>query len=268
MKTNDQDLREARRKLVVKSALREVKLEDVQTDPSYQRDVKKKHEQIVANFNPTALGIPVVGEREDGTLWWVDGLQRGTALLKLGKKTVRAEVFRSDGPEHEAKVFKLINLNRTKLNSREEFRSLLAGQDELAWKIKNAVEKLGYKIVLGRGTSATRETQATYLQGVNTMYKGAGKYGVAALEFALSTIKEAWPGDVIGSTHLIIGGLMMFWKAKDGVVDNARLIPRLQTVTPHQIIYTAGLTVSGNNKQGAVVHVIEKLYKKVLRRKI
>jgi hypothetical protein len=71
--------------LVVKSALRVVKLSDLSVDQSYQREVKSGHKSIVSDFNEEALGVPLVGQRSDGSLWIVDGLQRVTALKKLGR---------------------------------------------------------------------------------------------------------------------------------------------------------------------------------------
>src|SRR5262249_39485041 len=103
---------EARERLGVKAAVREGPLEMLKSDPTYQRDVKRGHKKIVADFNETALGVPLVGEREKGTLWIVDGLQRITALRKLNWTHVKAEVFASKGPEHEAEIYRIINGNR------------------------------------------------------------------------------------------------------------------------------------------------------------
>src|SRR5688572_29909905 len=124
------------KKLVTKSALRTVDLDLLAVDSAYQRDVRHGHKKIIADFNDQALGIPLIGEREDSTLWIVDGLQRITALKALGKTKARVEVFASKGIEHEAEVFKLVNLNRTKLKPVEEFKALLAAHDKESWDIK------------------------------------------------------------------------------------------------------------------------------------
>lgn len=257
------------KRTVVKSALKIVPVANLQVDPSYQRDVKAKHKRIVADFNEEALGIPLVGEREDGGLWIVDGLQRITALKKLGRKDVRAEVFASRGPEHEAEVFKLVNLNRTKLTSAEQFRAMLTCHDELSWKIKEAVESCGYKIVLGKTGSkgGNADEQASFqLTCISTLVTMADRHGVDPIKFALNCIKESWPNDRMGTNNGIVSGLGCFYRRNDGVVDLERLIPRLQTATPHKIIYAANQATLSNNRVDAIADVLEKLYRKRLKK--
>ena len=94
-----------RKMLTTERALRIVAVADLQVDPSYQRCVKPNHKKIARDFDPNALGVPLVGQREDHSLWIVDGQQRVEALKLLGKVNVRVEVFASKGPEHEAHVF-------------------------------------------------------------------------------------------------------------------------------------------------------------------
>lgn len=256
------DLNEMKRKLVSKSALRVVDLDRIGFDPSYQREVKGKHKRIVTSFNPDALGIILVGEREDGSLWCVDGRQRITALGKMSRKTVRAEVFKSDGPEHEAQVFKLVNMNRMALTAQEQFKALLTGGDELAWKINETVQKCGFRI---RTSSYGRNSKSNGYYDVTAikMLLHYGKLsGMEPITFALETIKAAWPEDRIANSHGILSGLIILHTRKKGVVDNERLLPRLRSVTPHKILYQAGQEVLSNNQSSAVADVLERLYAK------
>lgn len=260
------DRTEQLKKLVTKAALCKVGIDALQTDPSYQRGIKPKHKKIVAEFNEEALGIPLVGQREDNSLWIVDGLQRITALKKMGWKVVRAEVFRSKGPEHEAEVFKLVNLNRTKLSPQEEFRALLTAHDERAWAIKDAVEACGYELMLyagGGGRSGTSDDRASLQVGcVSAMAAVARKKGVEPIKFALLAAKECWPGDRLGCHNQMMLGLCAFHARHDGVVDTDRLYSRLKGVTPHKIIYQAQQANISGDKQSAVAEVIEKVYRK------
>lgn len=253
---------QANRRTVVKSALKVLRVEAIQTDPSYQREVKRGHTKIVNDFSEEAFGIPLVGEREDGTFWVVDGLQRLTALRKLGKKEVRAEVFASQGPEHEATVFKKVNMDRTRLSSREEFRALLTSQDPLAWKIKEAVESVGFKIVLGKTGQRGNELAAKQLTCVSTLLAVAAKYGTDPIVFACRCSADAWPGDRLGSHNSIVAGLCCFFRRHEGVVDMDRLLPRLRTVTPQKIMYAASQATLSNNMQETVADQIEKVYRK------
>lgn len=262
----DQDLNESKRKLVVKSAVRVVKLEQIQTDSSYQRAIKRGHRGIIADLNEVALGIPLVGEREDGSLWIVDGLQRITALRARGWSTVRAEVFRSDGPEHEAAVFKIVNMKRTPLTAIEKYRALLTAGDEIAWKLKEAVEALEFRMGVYSG-SVTEESKANCLGGVGTLMNIVTQSGTAPITFALICAREAWPGDKLGVHHNMIEGMTVFWRRQEGVVDQERFVERLRTVTPQKILYAASQATIAGNKGAAVGEQLEKVYRKRLHRR-
>ena len=149
-------------RLVKESKLRIVTLSTLHTNPTYQREVKTKHRKIVAEFDEDSLGVPLIGERSDGSLWIVDGQQRITALRKLGWTEVRANVFRSDGPVHEAQVFKRVNLDRTALKPVEQFKARLTAQDEIALNIVAAVEAEGFRVALSNpGNDLSEESRGT-----------------------------------------------------------------------------------------------------------
>lgn len=262
VKVGNQDLHEAKRKLVSKSALRVINLDQINFDPSYQREVKSKHKRIVTSFNPDALGIILVAEREDGTLWCVDGRQRVTALIKMERKTVRAEVFKSDGPEHEAMVFKLVNMNRMAITPPEEFRALLTAGDELAWKIKETVEKAGFKLTLTSTGRQKGECGNNAINAINCLMRNCRKYGTEPLKFTLETIKAAWPEDRVANSNGMLAGLMLLHVRMKGIVDSERLLQRLRSVTPHKILYQASQEVLSTNQWAAVADVLERLYKK------
>jgi hypothetical protein len=246
---------------VTKQALRVVKIDDIQYDASYQRDLVAGHKRIVSDFDPEALGIPVVGQREDGTLWCVDGRQRLAALKKLGRKEVRVEVFASKGPEHEAAVFSKINKNRTKLNAQQLFFAALTAGDEDAWAIKKICEAEGFDLPRGRlSETITNETAAKKVvafQALNRIYRRGGE---EALKFVLSTIKRVWEIDPMRTKGILLQGLYIFWLRHKGDVDQERLVPRLNTTTPAKIIYSAGMGIGGYETN--IADVIEKIYRK------
>lgn len=253
------------KRTVVKAALKVLKLDVLQTDPSYQRGVKGKVGKIVTEFNEDALGLPVVGERADGSFWIVDGLQRITALRKMDRKEVRAEVFASRGPEHEAEIFKLINMNRARLTPCEEFRALLTAHDEGAWAIKGVVESEGFTLELTSGKAGRNvERRATQLTAINTLRFLHREGGVAPIRFALRVIKTVWPGDPVGSYAPVVEGLGRFWKRMSGVVDLDRLVSRLLDVTPQRLIHAAqtASSIATNNIGAKTAEVLEKVYRR------
>lgn len=245
------------------SALKVLYLEGIQTDPSYQRDVVSGHKRIVADFDPVGLGIPLVGEREDGSLWIVDGLQRITALRKMGKKQVRAEVFASQGPEHEANVFKLVNKNRTPLRPLQIFTAMLTAGDETAWEIKKIVEDYGFMILAtkknapGHTSPETLSNQMTCIAAISAVFR-RGKE--PALRFVLSVLQKSWPDDPMRTRDALVLGLYTFWNRREGSVDVERLLPRLMTTTPAKMIYSSQL--GSGDRTTVMADVIERLYKK------
>lgn len=253
-------------RLVSNAALRILKIDLLQADPSYQREVKAKHKRIVAEFDPNALGIPVIAERSDASLWIVDGLQRITALRKLGKKDVRAEVFASNGPEHEANIFKLINLNRAKLNPFEEFRALLAAHDKNAWNIKEAVASAGFILRYGKAANKADASYAKTVVCITTLRDVEAKVGADAIVFALNVIKNAWPGDPLGTNNSIIGGLASFYQRMEKAVDEQRLVARIRTFTPARLIYNAQMlspsSTGGGGRSSYMADLIEKHYRR------
>lgn len=266
---NDESLADVKRKLVKKSALRVVALDDLKTDPSYQREVKGKHKKIVADFDETALGIPIVGERGDGSLWIVDGLQRATAVRKLGWRTIRAEVFASQGPEHEASIFKLVNMNRVKLTPMEEFKALLTAHDADVWAVKEAVEAAGFRVGHRHGPGKNSLNGKT-IDCVNTLRRAARDCkGVRVITDSLEVIKACWPDDPMAVNSRIIAGLAIWWARCEGVIDMERLVPRFRRTTPHKILYAAGQMATGGAGGGsmnAVADFLERLYARRARR--
>ena len=246
------------------SALRVVKIADLQVDPSYQREIRGKHRKIVSNFDKNALGIILVGQREDGSLWVVDGLQRKTALEKLGKETVRAEVFVSKGPEHEAEVFRLVNQNRTALSSPELFRAKLAAGDKTAWEIKKLVESLGLIIGYVRKRNG-RPGDWKVISAINTLERVEQRYGLGVLELTLETVKASWPEDLHAFASDIIFGVGVWISRHDGVIDTDSTVPKFRTATPAKILYSSGLGVG--DRPNNVADVLEKLSRKRMIRK-
>lgn len=258
---------EAVKMLTASTALRVVDIADIGFDKSYQRVVVPKHKQIVTAFNPNALGVPLVAQRDDGSLWCVDGRQRITALGKLGKKTVRAEVFVSTGPEHEAEVFRLVNGGRTPLQPGELFRSKLTAGDASAWEIKRAVEAAGYKLILdrgrtggGKGPEAWKEVRA--VRTLIDIYKAAHdrENRGANITRALVACAKAWPGDGMAACADIIGGVGQFLGRVGDAADDDRLADRLGTTTPQKLLYTASLGIGG--RIANVADVVARLYAK------
>lgn len=253
----------AEKKRVSKSAVRFVPLDELEVDRSYQRDVNDRSvRKISKGFVAEALGVPLVGQREDATYWLVDGLQRVSALRAMKKNKVLAEVFASRGPEHEAEVFRLVNAQRTRLLPGQLFRAALTEGDSTCWAIKELVEKCGYTLRLSLAGNVSKGKYSAHkeIACVNTLTKIYRDCGPESLEFTLTAIGRAWDNDPLSTYNYILQGLALFHKKKEGAIDLDRLVPRLQSTTPGKLIYSAGL---GNWDKGTnLAELLDKLYRR------
>lgn len=261
-------------RMVKQNALRVLEIANLNVDYSYQRGVTSGVKKIAEDYDPIAFGIPLIGERSDGTFWIVDGQQRIEAIKLRNdtrgpqhqQKHVRAEVFASDGPEHEAMVFKRVNKNRTQLKPLQLYHAMLTAGDAHTWKMKELIEKHGFKIPKGesRGKEESVENRAKRLSCVNRLSRILAIAGEEGLDFVLSVMSKVWPDDPLRTKGELFAGLYLFWKNHDQVVDLDRLIPRLMTTTPAKIIYSAGLGI--NKTEGNVADVLERIYRKQLKK--
>lgn len=256
-------------RLVKERKLRVVLLSTIHTDPSYQRDVKAKHRKIIAEFDEDSLGVPLIGERSDGSLWIVDGLQRITAVRKLGWTEIRADVFRSDGPVHEAQVFKRVNLDRTAIKPMEQFKARLVAQDEAALNIVTAVEEEGFK-VSKQGVHKNWDDEASRkcVGAVNTLVQIYTKYGTDHIRFALRVAATCWPGDRLAVNSQTLMALAIFYEAVEQAPDWDRLIPRFRSVSVQRILYAANQAClsGGSGNDFACADQLMRLYRKRMRR--
>lgn len=106
--------------------MRMIRLADLHVDHSYQRPEVTDGSvlAIARDFTWEAAQVCTVMERSNGTLWVVDGQQRVLALQRRGDVTVvPCIVYKSNGPEHEARIFKMINERRRSVPAIVRFRA-------------------------------------------------------------------------------------------------------------------------------------------------
>jgi hypothetical protein len=258
--------------MVKEKSFRKLNITELNVDPSYQREVKPGHKKILAKFDEAALGIPLIGMREDEngkrSYWIVDGLQRISAMLLKGWKEVRCEVFRSDGPEHEAHVFNLVNGGRTRLTPGELFHALLVAGDEVAHKVRDTVVANGYTILRVKGIGPNRGNVRPGEVGcVKTLWHVVRFHGTEPLAFALRVIKAAWYENPNGTRDAIIAGLAKWYAAKkdkDQPVNEEKFIKQCQLVTPDKLLYSASQGVGSIHSN--MLEVIQRVSQRKLAR--
>ena len=83
---------------LLKTENRKIAVEELNISDAYQRTiVQARANRIAKNLDQDAFGSLTVGQRNDGSFWVVDGMQRLTAARKLGIAMVPCDVFQSEG---------------------------------------------------------------------------------------------------------------------------------------------------------------------------
>lgn len=241
---------------IVKTENRMIHSEDLSIAPAYQRTiVPAQVNRIVREFDNDAFGSLVVGQREDGSLWVVDGLQRLTAARKLEIQRVPCDVFQSEGQRHEAKIFRLKNKNRTNVSAIVLFRALIAEGDDESLEIRRIVRKAGLK--MGELDSGPRWPHIRCVTAVQRVF------GRGNLEQTLSIICSAWPDDNDALNGHIIEGLSIFLE-KCQEVDVKELVRKLRDKTPSDVLRFADgvrkLMSNAENRASVVASGFLKFY--------
>ena len=188
---------------------RNVQIDDLQIDNSYQRPLKEGHiADIMLYFNWEGFGTPVIGHRGNRGLWLIDGQQRITAAQRLGATTVGVEVRESTGPKYEASLFHLLNSTSVVPSKMQIFRAALRAGNKNAVAINKAVKEAGFKIHLGIVNYSGNEwPHIRALSRLENMFKYGG---VRFLKEVLSLIGETWPEEDDSIREDVIGGMHRF----------------------------------------------------------
>jgi len=255
---------------LLKTENRKISVDELQISDAYQRTiVPARVNRIAKNIDQDAFGSLTVGERRDGTLWVVDGMQRLTAARKLGIAMVPCDVFQSEGQEHEARVFRLKNKERTNVTACALFRAQLVEGDEQTVAIAKVVQAAGLHLRFETGAPGWPNVKA-----VVSLERAYRKVGVEGLEAVLAIISQAWFGESDALRGDIIYGLACFiHKTPD--FDKERLVKKLADKPVSALIRAADATfklerdraASSSDRSYAMCMAIECVYFKGLRRK-
>jgi len=253
---------------LLKTENRKISVDELNISDSYQRTiVPGRVNRIVKNLDQDAFGSLTVGQRRDETYWVVDGMQRLTAARKLGIAMVPCDVFESDGQEHEARVFRLKNRERTNVSSIALFRAQLTEGDEQSLAIAEVVRTAGLKLAL-------REESAKwpYIRAVKAIERSFQRVG-DGLSAALSVLVDSWPGEDGALQGDMIEGVCWFLK-KHPDFDRDRLVGRLSKKSIMGVLRAADANIklgrdrdsSSYGRSLATYDAIHLIYTKGMRR--
>lgn len=255
---------------LLKTENRKIAVDELNISDAYQRTiVPARVNRIAKNLDQDAFGSLTVGQRRDGSHWVVDGMQRLTAARKLGIGMVPCDVFQSEGQEHEARVFRLKNRERTNVTACALFRAQLVEGDAQTVDIASVVNAAGLSLRFENGKPGW-----PFVKAVVSLEKAYRKVGRDGLASVLSIICESWFGESDALRGDIITGIAYFIH-KTPNFDRTRLVKKLADKPISAVIRAADATfklerdraASSSDRSFAMCMAIECIYSKGLRRK-
>jgi hypothetical protein len=254
---------------LLKTENRKISVDELNISDAYQRTiVPGRVNRIAKSLDQDAFGSLTVGERGDGSLWVVDGMQRLTAARKLGIGMVPCDVFESEGQEHEARVFRLKNKERTNVTACTLFRAQLVEGDAQTVEIAKVVQDAGLSLRFEAGHPGWPFIKAVV--SLERAYRKVGKDGLAVV---LSIITSAWLGESDALRGDIISGLSYFTHNYPAF-DRDRLVKKLSDKPISAVIRAADATfrlerdraATSGDRSYAMCMAIESIYFKGLRK--
>ena len=208
---------------------RNVVIEALNIDTSYQR----RPARLRGEFNPVlGMGI-LVGERRNGQLYIVDGQRRVDLARRSGLTTLGVNVFRSEGVEHEARMFLAANNQRSQTGN-QIVKARLAACDQDVVDMKAAIEAEGFTMFIGTGGNRVPRR----ISSVTTMLR-LFEANRELFSETLRFINDAWGPDLdLYATKVhFLKGVYVFLKnaLPQDSFNRSRAMTKCGTVSPRRI---------------------------------
>lgn len=174
-----------------KATLEWIGVDDLVVDSTYQRELEpRKVARIVNDFDPDAFGSLVISLREDGTKAVIDGSHRRAAVIEMGwnDQKVPANIHRGLSVEDEARIFSILNSNRTKPKVVDLFRANVAAGQPMAVAINQVFVK--------HGLVPTQQVKGDGIRAIGTCQRIFQGGSLELLDRVLDTVIKAY-----GSRH-------------------------------------------------------------------
>jgi hypothetical protein len=127
----------------VKSKVQRVKLDELKTDRSYQRDISMPLVETIRNqWDMVASELLLVSRRDDGDLYIVNGQHRSAAARMNGMTELDARVVEGLNPAQEAALRLMTNVRKSD-SPLERFRAQIAAGDPDSLAIEKLLDRVG-----------------------------------------------------------------------------------------------------------------------------
>ena len=245
---------------VKKVGFRVVTLADLNVDKTYQRDETTLIDTIAEMFNPLAFGAIIVGEREDGSLWIVDGLQRTRGAMQSKENITHgpAMVFKSTGREMEAEIFRYLNEFRKPVGPLDVFRAALQSKADFAVSIDKTIKGRGFRIA--SRAQAGKALAWPTIQAIQTVRFIHRKGGAELLDATLGLIVECWDGEVETLQSPALRGVSHLCDQFGVTLEPDRMKRRLGGMTMSDLIDKAKTYKQKEARDGNTVQLYAAVY--------
>lgn len=231
---------------------REISTKDIHIDDKGQRDVSRRKAQfnkIMREFDDR-LVQPIDVALIDGKYWCFDGQMTMKVLkARAGGKDVRVKCRVYEGMSKMDAAYMFIKQRGTvsRVDVADKIRVNANYGDENSVKFIRITESNGLEIAWN-GYKAKNSVVA-----VSTLWQEFISFSDDEM-FAsyIRVIKNSWNGDPDGSKSQILKGLGMFMRTYRGEFQESRLITKLQTRHPNDIIRDAQIDRSSGARKYAV----------------
>lgn len=227
-------------------------------DPRFQRALNAgRAERMAAEFDPDALGKPLVAVLKDGQPYIIDGQHRIYAVkLALGaNQMIECEVIRGVSPAEAARLFLLRNKGFTTSALDNYLAGLTAGEAEVV-AIAGILAEFKLKV--------TRNGMVRCASALRKVYRGFRPDGAhpLVLRRTIAALQEAW-GDTPDTYHgLLVEGLGLFVVRYHDGIDFTVLARKLSGVPPLRLLGDSreNTRVLGGSVPRGVARVVLNLY--------
>jgi hypothetical protein len=244
--------------------IEKVKLSVIDVDFAYQRGIKPHSRKIEKNFIPAAAGVLTIGRRSSGKMYVIDGLQRLTAMMRLGIEHWKCLVLESSGAEYEAQIFKMLNGGRVAVTSSQMFLTSLTAKDPVALAAVEAAKAAGVKVSLPAvNMTGTKPLKYGEIACLGALYKVTASFGEGVVTRTLNLIMKTWPGQDEAMAEPFFQGVARLVAWQGEVLGDERFITQLN-IPPRQIMLDAGNYLGQKNK--GMIETLCKYYNKGLRK--
>lgn len=201
---------------------------DLEIDRSVQRSFldNRKVERIVANFNPSALGVITVSRRNAVTTVVLDGMHRLEAVRRLtnGTGKILAHVFDNLTHAEEAQLFLDLNAGNQP-NLLDKFKARIVAGDAVAREIDETIHAYGWTW----GNNANNGLIAC-VGAVERIYHTGKKaeFEPDLLQVTIMTVTHAWGTTSDATMASVLDAVSAVILEYGDLLDLSRLAARLK----------------------------------------